>query len=64
MTANETRSAADQNDEIALPTSTTGSTKLDDLGSRAADLSADLYADLEHEQRRERFDRAKTREHL
>jgi hypothetical protein len=63
MTASETRPAADPQDENAHPTSTV-STNLDDLGSRAADLSADLYADLEHEQRKERFDRARERESL
>lgn len=32
----------------------------DDAGSRAADLSADRYADLENERRSSRFDRAIT----
>jgi hypothetical protein len=61
MAANDARSAADQPEETT-PLTTTVSTNLDDLGTRAADLSADRYADLEREQRKERFDRAIARD--
>ena len=60
MTANRTSPPADRS-EKASPDGSATSTSLEDLGSRAADLSADLYASLEREQRKERFDRVVTR---
>ena len=61
MTVSDTRSAPDQPEEMT-PLTTAASTNLDDLGTRAADLSADLYADLERERRKECFDRAVARD--
>jgi hypothetical protein len=62
MTSNRSRPDADHPEKSPQNTSAPSS-NLEDLGSRAADLSADLYADLEREQRKQRFDRAVARSH-
>jgi hypothetical protein len=55
MTQSESHAVKDQPEH--LPTQAPHTT-LEDLGSRAADRSADLYAELEHERRDSRYTRA------
>jgi hypothetical protein len=53
--------ASKERDDAEATNPASPATDSDDAGRRAADLSADRYAELEHEHRSSRFDRAVTR---